>query len=195
LPNRRKGQSLKLDCDIYRLWERAKKGDSDAWRAVVRLYSGLINTVARRAGLSPPDAEDCTQHIWMVLYRKRNSIRDPRALPAWLIKTTHRYAVASARRLKPAARDLSVVEPPVGEELPDESVMQLEHQAILDYALKQLDPRCRKLLEALFYSPHRHSYKDIAKALNVLPNSLGPLRIRCLKKLREILQKVGYSRD
>lgn len=184
-----------MDCDIYKLWERAKRNDSDAWRQVVRLYSGLINTVARRTGLSPPDAEDCTQHVWMILYRKRKTIKDPRALPAWLIKTTHRYAVASARRPRPDPRDLSTAEPPAGEELPDEMIIQLEHQAILDCALKQLDPRCRKLLQALFYSPRKQSYKDIAKALSVLPNSLGPLRVRCLKKLRGILRNMGYDRD
>ncbi|MDH4155977.1 MAG: sigma-70 family RNA polymerase sigma factor [candidate division Zixibacteria bacterium] len=184
-----------MDCDIYRLWERAKEDDSDAWRQVVRLYSGLINTVARRAGLSSADAEDCVQHVWMILYRKRRNLKDPRALPAWLIKTTHRHAVASARRLKPDARDLLAVAPPASEELPDEVIIQLEHQAILDYALKQLDPKCRRLLEALFYSPRKQSYRAIAKDLNVLPNSLGPLRVRCLKKLREILQNLGYERD
>ena len=184
-----------MDSDIYQLWERATKGDADAWRRVVQIYSGLINTVARRAGLSSADAEDCAQHVWMTLYRKRRTIRDPRALAAWLIKTTHRHAVASARRQKPDERDVLAAEPSANTELPDELVIQLENRAVLDYALKQLDPRCRRLLEALFYSPHKQSYRAIAKKLNVLPNSLGPLRVRCLKKLRRILQNLGYSRD
>jgi RNA polymerase sigma factor (sigma-70 family) len=181
--------------NLYRLWEKVKQGDPQAWREIVGLYSALVNTVARRAGLAPLDAEDCAQHVWMTLYRKRRTIRDAVALPAWLIRTTHREAVRLARRLRPDAEIETTDRFTDAGELPDEVIIQLEHQAIIDIALKQLDPRCRKLLEALFYSRRKPSYKAIAKSLNILPNSIGPLRNRCLQKLKEILQKMGYDPD
>ena len=181
--------------NLNRLWQKVQKGDPWAWREVVGMYSGLVNTVARRAGLASLDAEDCAQHIWMTLYKKRRTIRDPVALPAWLIKTTHREAVRVARRKRPDADFEAAAQLLDTGELPDEVIIQLEHQVIFDIALKQLDPRCRRLLEALFYSPDKPSYKAIAKSLNILPNSIGPLRNRCLQKLKEILQKMGYDLD
>ncbi|MBN1211715.1 MAG: sigma-70 family RNA polymerase sigma factor [candidate division Zixibacteria bacterium] len=181
--------------NLHRLWQKVQKGDPQAWREVVRMYSGLVNTVARRTGLAVLDAEDCAQHIWMTLYKKRKTIRDPVALPAWLIKTTHREAARIARRLRPDADIETAEELSDSGDLPDEVIIQLEHRTVFDIALRQLDPRCRRLLEALFYSPHKPSYKAIAKSLNILPNSIGPLRNRCLQKLKEILQKMGYDLD
>ena len=159
------------------------------------MYSGLINTIARKAGLSPLDAEDCAQQTWLTLYKKRKYIKDPVALPAWLIKTTYRQAVYQARHLKPDQDIEAASEQADTAELPDETVTQLEYQAVLEYALKQLDPRCRRLLTELYLAPQTPSYKDIAKSINILPNSIGPLRSRCLLKLKEILKKMGYETD
>lgn len=177
------------------LWEKVKKSDPKAWRQVIELYSGLVNTVARKAGLMTLDAEDCGQYVWMTLYRKRNTIHDPVALPAWLIKTTYRRAATIARRLKPDLELEAALPLSDTGELPDEIVTQLENEAILDCALKQLDPRCRRLLHELFYRSGELSYRDIAKSLNILPNSLGPLRSRCLVKLKKNLENMGYELD
>jgi DNA-directed RNA polymerase specialized sigma24 family protein len=74
-------------------------------------------------------------------------------------------------------------------------VEQLETEAIIDIAMRQLDLRCRKLLHALYLSPGERSYREIARLLKVKPNSLGPLRSRCLQKLRKILENLGYDMD
>ena len=85
--------------DIYRIWQGVLQGNPAAWQELVGLYSGLVNTIAIRVGLDVADAEDCAQHTWLTLYRKRDSIRDPKALPAWLIRTTHLKAARMAERL------------------------------------------------------------------------------------------------
>ena len=71
----------------------------------------------------------------------------------------------------------------------------LERRAVLDLALDQLDPRCAKLLRALFLSDESQSYAEIAKSLGVTANAFGPLRSRCLKRLRKILEEMGYPLD
>ena len=184
-----------MESNLDTLWVKVRQGDPHAWRQIIRRYSGLVHTVALKAGLSRPDAEDCAQHTWMQLYKKRKSIREPAALPAWLIKTTHRQALNMVARLKPGLDIDTAADTPDGGELPDDAIARLESQAVFEYALKQLDPRCRRLLEALFYASDKPSYKAIAKSLNILPNSIGSMRTRCLNKLKKILEKMGYRED
>lgn len=171
------------------------KSDPASWRLLVARFAGLVYTVAARVGLSENDAEDCAQQTWLTLYRHRSSIRDPQTLPAWLIKTTRRRAVRRLQRLARESAMAPELEPALDRPLPDEEVLALERQAILEAALQQLDPRCRTVLTALFFSPDGKSYGDIAQSLGLATNTLGPLRSRCLKKLQGILKKMGYVLD
>ncbi|MFZ5979535.1 MAG: RNA polymerase sigma factor [Candidatus Zixiibacteriota bacterium] len=184
-----------MDSNLNTLWVKVKQGDPHAWRQIVRLYSGLVHTVAHNAGLSRSDAEDCAQYTWLQLFKKRKSIRQPSALPAWLIRTTHRQAICMVARLKPNLDIETAADTPDSGDLPDDTITRLEAQAMFEYALKQLDPRCRQLLESLFYSPDKPSYQAIAKSLNILPNSIGSMRTRCLNKMKKILEKIGYRED
>ena len=181
--------------NINVIWEEIRSGNQKAWRQLVRLYSSLVFTVARRAGLSEPDAEDCAQHTWMALYRRRHAIKDPVALPAWLIKTTHRQAVLMARQFQRQtdSGDLSQQADP--SPLPDELVESLINQSAIHAALPHLDSKCRQLIASLYFSKSKVSYRKLAADLKVKPNSLGPLRSRCLGKLKKILEKMGYESD
>lgn len=184
-----------MTLDLRELWTRIIDGDFKAWHQLVKQYSTLVYTIACRTGLSRPDAEDCAQHTWLALYRRRRSIKDPAAVPAWLIRTTHREAVRTVRNLgrQPKTDDLtdSVDAGP----LPHESIASVEFQVALKKGLDRLDPRCRKLIEEMYLSNRKIKYKELASVLGVKSNSLGPLRKRCLVKLREILKEIGYVTD
>lgn len=78
---------------------------------------------------------------------------------------------------------------------PDEELLRLERQDILQHAIGQLDERCRRLMLALFLSPDNLSYREIAKIFKISPNTMGSLRSKCLKRLRKILDKIGYWGD
>jgi RNA polymerase sigma factor (sigma-70 family) len=139
------------------------------------------------------DAEDCAQHTWLALYRRRKSIRDPQAIPAWLIRTTRRQALRMARRLGREV-DLSLAPTSIDREpRSDEALARSEFRVAVEKALGELDPRCRELILYLFGSPKTPSYREIAASLGVQPNTLGPLRARCLERLKEILKKSGWE--
>jgi RNA polymerase sigma factor (sigma-70 family) len=161
----------------------------------VEHFAGLVDSVARRVGLSVPDAEDCAQQTWLTLYRKRDSIKDPKSLPAWLIRTTHRRAVYMAQRLSHQTEFAECDFGVDNRSLPDELVQQLEHHAILENGMEQLDDRCRELLTALFLDGDEVSYRRLASVMGLKPNSVGSMRTRCLKKLEVILRNMGYSGD
>jgi DNA-directed RNA polymerase specialized sigma subunit len=69
---------------------------------------------------------------------------------------------------------------------------KVERQALLEVALRQLDDRCQSLLKALFFAPEELSYEQIAKSVGIAFNSLGPIRGRCLQRLRKLIEENAY---
>ncbi len=181
---------------INSIWQRILNDDAGAWRELVHRFEALVNTVARRCGLDSGDAADCAQHVWMSLYRNRRAIRDPRRLPKWLIMTARRRSIRIARQNRQRSASRSAHRP--GEDmppLPDEEVERLERQAELEMALLQLDGRCQALLRALFLAPREKSYREIASELGLPVNSIGPIRTRCLNRLRRVLDDLQIGSD
>ncbi len=174
------------------IWADVLAGNAAAWRELVRKYQALVNTVALRAGLSMADAADCFQQTWVSLYEHRQKLQDPSRISAWLVTTARREAIRLSRRSKrdveaEAAGELADTGP-----LADEQLVQLERQAHLEAAVAQLDERCARLVELLFFSPEDWSYERIAEKLEISFNSLGPIRQRCLGRLKKILVEAGY---
>lgn len=182
-----------MDTSITEVWLKVVEGDREAWANLVVRYSPLVYSVARRVGLDQFDSEDCAQYTWMTLYRYRNSLRDPRGLPAWLIRTTHRQAVYLARQQARRADLASNAQLAQTQVLPDSEIEQLEWRAALEHAMQQLDPRCRRLIHGLFFSSETTTYREMAQSLGISTNAFGPLRSRCLKRLRIILKESGYE--
>lgn len=180
--------------ELKELWKRVLAGDTTAWRRLVDSYSALVFTVARRAGLTDADAEDCAQDVWLALYRTRRSLKDPQAIPAWLIKTTHRRAFTLGQRFRQSgaeSEDAQAASP----SLPDHELLAIEREFLIREAVKRLDPRCRLLIENLYFQKGRVTYKQLSAAIGISPNGLGPLRSRCLAKLARILKNRGLSAD
>lgn len=175
------------------LLDEVKLGHEWAWKVLVARYEKLVMSVAMRCGLSKADAEDCAQMSWIALYRNLGSIRNPTRLGAWLAITTRRNATRMAKRL--AARNEYLEgdgsdEPELS--LSEQEAARLEQRVHLEYAINQLDNRCRKLIREIFYSPKGDSYREISDRLGISENSIGPTRYRCLEKLRRILKECGF---
>ena len=181
-----------MPVNYWKSWEKVKNGDAEAWEELVSRYSPLIYSVARRDGLTSYDAEDCAQITWITLYRNRHKIRDPEKLPAWLIKTAHRNAIRMMRKHYRSRIDIVRESDKPDVLIPEDEVLRIEQLDALLHALEQMDERCRKILSSLFLSPDELSYESIAKSVGIAPNSLGPIRARCLKRLRKIMKNMGY---
>ncbi len=174
------------------LWQKVLDGDSNAWATIVKRYQSLVYTVATRSGLSQVDAADCFQQTWILLYNNRKKLQDPTRLSAWLVTTAKREAFRIKRRAGSDPGDDSSYEQVDSSRLPDEDLLELEKQAHLESAIAQLEPRCRKLVDAFFFADEEQSYEQIAKSLGIASNSLGPIRRRCLERLKRILEENGY---
>lgn len=174
------------------LWQQLLDGDSNAWAIIVKRYQSLIYAVATRSGLSQVDAADCFQQTWILLYNNRKKLQDPSRLSAWLVTTAKREAFRLKRRAGSDPGDDDANEQSDTSPLPDEQLLETEKQAQLEIAIAQLDPRCQKLIEAFFFAEEDKSYEKIATSLGIASNSLGPVRRRCLERLKRVLEENGY---
>ena len=84
------------DEDPYRRWDApalvagALGGDSRAWTEIVRRHTPAVVARVRQFRLTPHQAEDVAQTVWLNLLENLEKLRDPHALPGW-IATTARH--------------------------------------------------------------------------------------------------------
>lgn len=173
-----------------------RQGDSKGWDALVARYERLVYTIPIRYGLTPAEADDVFQSVWTKLLRHLPYLKQPERISAWLVTTARRECWDQRRgaehertRAMPSD-DLPEPDATWDESLtPEEILAHYEEHQALQKALRQLDERCRPLLNYLYRDPTEPSYEEIARRLNMAVGSIGPTRARCLKKLRELLQK------
>jgi RNA polymerase sigma factor (sigma-70 family) len=166
---------------------RARKGDQQAWDALVERYAPLVWSICRRYQLGLADAKDVGQNVWLLLVSHLNAIRDPCALPGWLATTTHRECRRVLRAARPprAPGQLLDVETiaDVQARPADQELLAAERHAALREALTCLGPSGQQLMTMLLQDPPV-PYAEISARLGIPVSSIGPTRGRCLDKLR-----------
>lgn len=177
------------------LLERLARGEEEAWRQFLRDYGGLIYEVPARLGLHGAEREDIFQNVCVAVLRSIGSLRDPDRLATWLYGVAYRQSVNVLRRrgrevLAPAdedpARDLAARDPQ-----PDARFEELEEAGLVRDSLESLEPRCRRLLSAIYLEDPPWSYQEISERHGMPMGSIGPTRARCLKRLRDRLGQVS----
>jgi RNA polymerase sigma factor (sigma-70 family) len=176
-----------------------RRGDPSAWETLVGRYHRLVFAIPRRAGLDREQSADVCQRTFAILVEKIDQIEQPARIAAWLATAAKRETWRVSRREQaagtarhPADEGQFPEEPLADTALPEEELVRLEEQHIVNAAVAQLDERCRQLLTLLFSRSDVVPYAEVAIALGVREGSIGPTRARCLQKLRRILDSVGF---
>ena len=177
----------------------AGEGDAGAWKALVERYAPLVGSVIVRHRLYGADAEDVAQTVWLRLVEHLRDLREPRALPMWLITISRNECL----RVLKASRRLQPVDPTLeGEALhdrqpevagPDQALLDGERHQRLLAAFAELSDRHRELLLLLTADPPI-PYTEISRRLGVPVGSIGPTRARALHRLRECLEQANGER-
>lgn len=176
-----------------------RNGDEEAWNALLDKYKNLIFSIPINYRLSQTDARDIFQAVCLDLLKELPRLRNPQALPKWLIQTTAR----KCWRWKRQAERHSLLEGADAEALeveapPQDTPEAMLHEAQLDQLLRGavagLSPRCKRMIEMLFYESPARPYSEVAAMLGVATGSIGFLRLRCLQRLRRELERSGFGR-
>jgi RNA polymerase sigma factor (sigma-70 family) len=168
-------------------------GDEHAWSELIDRYSRLIFSIPLRQGLSREEAADVFQAVCLDLVAELTKLRDPQALPAWLIRTTSRKVGKWKRRNEryvPDEGDLAE-STPGQDELPDSLIEHCQRTQALRDGIESLPERCQAMFRMLFFETPARPYKDVAQALGVATGSIGFMRMKCLDRLRSVLERGG----
>jgi RNA polymerase sigma factor (sigma-70 family) len=182
--------------DDEHLIRECVNGNQSAWCNLVDKYRNLIFSIPIKLGLSREDASDVFQNVCVTLLSELPKIREPRTLAAWLIQvTTHECFRWRRKNAARGSNDLdlhsrSLIMP---DKLPDAVLQELKREQILREAVAELAPRCRELIELLFFTVPPRSYETVANELRLATGSVGFIRMRCLSRLRRELEQRGFG--
>lgn len=170
------------------------KGKDSAWSALIFKYKNLIFSIPIRYGFSEEDAADIFQAVCMDLLAELPRLREPKALAGWLIQVTRNKCFHRKRETqRHSMQEIGDAESPGSEESADNLVSEFQQDQLLREALSELPPRCRRLVQMLFFETPARPYLRVARDLKLAPGSIGFIRRRCLDKLRERLEKLGFQ--
>jgi RNA polymerase sigma factor (sigma-70 family) len=168
-------------------------GKEEAWSMLIDKYKNLIFSIPVKYGLSADDGSEIFQAVCFSLLRDLSKVRQPRALVAWLIKTTARKC-ARRKHEKQALVGTRTDEEILVDSgrLPEAFVQDLEREQMLREAISEMRPECVRLIEILFLTNPPLGYEEAARGLGLAKGSVGAIRMRCLEKLRAALEKKGF---
>ncbi|MFC9683809.1 RNA polymerase sigma factor [Streptomyces sp. NPDC056948] len=185
--------------DAGALVQAAADGDAAAWKALVEGLSPLVWSVVRAHRLSDADAHEVYQTAWFRFAQHLGRIREPGKAGAWLASTARNEClkvIRSSQRLT-LTDDPQILDRVSEEGTPEQSLLDSEEAAAqservrrLWQEFEELGERCRQLLRVLMATPPP-SYQDVSAALGIAVGSIGPLRQRCLRRLRARLEARG----
>jgi RNA polymerase sigma factor (sigma-70 family) len=172
------------------------EGDREAWSALIEKYKNLIYSLPARSGFSQSDCSDIFQSVIAQLLSELKNLREPQALPAWLMRVTWHKCIHRLReqqRESALAVDGAPFDPGTATPTPEALVLDASREQILRQALYSAPPRCRELIRMLFFEDDARPYADIAANLGIATGSVGFIRKRCLERLRKSLEEAGFT--
>lgn len=183
-----------------RVWTDAQlvkeclRGNEEAWSTLIDTYQKLIFSIPMKYGFSRDDATDIFQAVCIELLSELPKLRKPKALPKWIMQVAAHKCFHHKRQMQRT----EVREP--GDDAFESSVAaeaegilrEAEEEQILRDAMRELPPRCQRLIEMLFFEEPPRPYEQLAAELGLSTGSVGFIRQRCLERLRKRLSEADF---
>lgn len=175
--------------DLPPLVEAARGGGAAASPAFAELYRRFVRVVhgIALAHVSPADADDVTQEVFVRVHRGLPSLLDPAAFPAWICRLARNVALDHARagRRRPPATPL-----PDGRAAPAAPATDDELRERVLRALARLPDAYRETL--LLRLAEGLSGPEIAARTGRTPDSVRVNLCRGMSLLRPLLREDGW---
>jgi RNA polymerase sigma-70 factor, ECF subfamily len=153
------------------LVERARRGDRDAFEALVQLTSDRMFATAARILRDSDLAEDALQGALITAWRQLPTLRDPDRFEAWVRRLLVHACYAEARRKRKWTANVRVlpVDGPAG---PDDSI-SVDDRDALDRAFRRLSVEQRAV-----FVLHHHQGLPLVEIAETLGIPAGTARSR-----------------
>ena len=159
--------------DNSRIVKALKKGDSTAFEAVYKAYSGLLRTYATNILQDTDAAYEVVQDAFMAIWLNRKSLDDTKSLRNYLLR-----AVRRAREEK--AMEEQMMD---WEEVPVSS----QRNELLIPAIERLPEQSRKVLQMSYWEEKKNAV--IADELSISIRTVETILYKVKKKLRKEIKK------
>jgi RNA polymerase sigma factor (sigma-70 family) len=179
-----------------RLVRECRKGNQIAWSALIEKYKNLIFSIPIKFGLPREDAADIFQAVCVDLLSSLPKLREPKALAKWLMQTSFHKCLRWKKDRLNLVDDPEVLDGASStgsDDLPEAMLHQVQREQSVRRALAALPPRCGRMVSMLFFDDPPRPYEEVAKELGLASGSIGFIRGRCLKKMRQLLEEKGFQ--
>jgi RNA polymerase sigma factor (sigma-70 family) len=179
------------NASMHDLVARALDHDQRAWQLLVDRLKGVAWKVLYGYDMSEEDRKDAFASTFFRLYEHLGTIREIEKLPGWVATTSRNEAHTIFRRRKQAIPmdALAMRDTPLVEDT--DEVVADELRSALHGAFRRLPTQSQALMRLLTTDPPL-SYDEISNLLDIPRGSIGPLRQRCLERLRQSPELIPF---
>ncbi len=159
-----------------------RNGDAESWNMLVERFGRYVSAIATQAfRLSPHDAEDVFQIVFLRAFERLGSLRSDDAVRPWVGQLTRNCCLDL---LRSSGRVVPVEE--LEEQVVEDTVARLDEAMAVRDGLGRLSPECREILDRFF--ARDESYHTIGDALDIPAGTIASRISRCLGRLRAELE-------
>ena len=191
--------------DLAVLVEGALADTPAAWNALVTRLERVVWKAVNMMTYDADIRDDAFAATWLRLAERLDTIREPQKLPGWLATT----ATNEVRQLLRQRGRLPIGLPDGGADssggglgslldtLPgadgdhEHALIAAEDAQRVRTAFRRLDDGCRQVITVLVLTDPPLAYDQASELLGRPIGSLGPTRMRCLEKMRTLLEHEG----
>ena len=160
-----------------------RRGDPEAWNALVERFSRYVSAIATQAfRLAPHDAEDVFQTVFMRAYERLGSLRSDDAIRPWVGQLTRNCCLDL---LRSSGRVVPTEE--IEEQAAEDVIARLDEAMMIRGGLSRLGPECQEILDRFF--ARDESYRTIGEALDIPAGTIASRISRCLGHLRTEVER------
>jgi DNA-directed RNA polymerase specialized sigma24 family protein len=129
--------------------------------------------------------------VALVALQNLGTLANPEKLAGWLAGVARYQSLELIRQRRPGA-DLDGFEPSVDSRADDDLIRDQE-LTVLRVAFDRLEGRCQRLLRRLELQEPADSYRDVAADEGLSETSIGPIRRRCMQRLRKLVEQLSRT--
>lgn len=175
-----------------RLVRECVNGNQQAWSALLDKYKNLIFSIPIKLTMYE-EAADIFQAVCLDLLTDLPKLREPRALPKWLIQTCYHKCLRHKRYAERVVLDGETESRAADtSDLPQQLLVELEREQVIRDAISRMPDRCERMIRMLFFEDPPRRYQEVASELGLATGSVGFIRGRCLDRLKKELEKKGF---
>lgn len=158
-----------------------------------RYEEKLLRYIIRISGVSPEDAQDLLQEVYLKVYRNINDFDASLKFSSWIYRITHNHVISDFRRRKVRPQSIisegnDLVLQNIVSDFSVEADLNKEYTKIaLMKIINELDPKYQDVLVLKFFD--EKDYQEISDILKKPVGTIGTLISRAKKQLKIAIKK------